>query len=251
VKPRNFLLGRGRPPGPGGLVLGLALTPALPWLALVPFGRYLLPLLAPLVVYPFFAHFVRERRYGAAWALGMAWALLLSVGVVTQVHLDPDTAATLLNGEPYRQEMFHWIETGEGSEGEPARFLPIHLSHLAAFAVLCWLSGGYLGLVLGALLTAYMSYFVGGYAVAAGAPVAGFFLAWVPWSVVRVAAFVLLGSVLARPLLVRRLWPMEVLERRLLALGLAGIVTDVVVKALAADGYGLLLRRFADGAVLG
>lgn len=230
---------------------GLILTPLLPWLAVVPFGHYLWPVLAPLAIYPTFAAFVRSRRYGAAWSLGMAWALLLSLGVVFQVHAAPDLAATLLNGEPYRQEMFHWIATGEGSEGELAQFLPIHLSHLAAFVVLCWLSGGYLGLALGAVLTGYMSYFVGSYAVAAQAPVAGFFLAWVPWSVVRVAAFVLLGSLLARPLLVRRPWPFERLELRLFALGLAGIATDILVKALVADGYGLMLRRFAGQAFTG
>ena len=103
--------------------------------------------------------------------------------------------------------MFGWIATGEAPENHPAVFIPIHLLHLAVFLVLAWASAGYLGLVLGAFLVGYMSYFVGCYAVASAHPLLGAVAAWVPWSVLRVFAFVLLGCLFARPLLVRRAWP--------------------------------------------
>lgn len=225
----------------------LATTPFLPWLVLLPGGRWLLPLVAPLTLYEAFVNRVRLKYYTGAWGLGMAWAGLLSLGVIVQVFLAPDVAAEILHGEAYREEMFHWVATGQGSEGEPMQFLPIHLLHLSAFVVLCWISAGYLGLVLGAILMGYMSYFVGSYALAAGAPVLGSILAWVPWSVLRVMAFVLLGTLFARPVLARRIWPFGPQEHRLLLVALSGIVGDVLMKALLADGYGLVLRRFADG----
>jgi hypothetical protein len=229
----------------------LLLTPALPFLALLPYAQYGLPLLAPLTLYPVFQARVRERDYFGAWSLGMLWAALLSLGVILLIFQFPDAArAGIFNGEPYRQEMFGWISTGVARENTPSAFIPQHLLHLAAFVVLTWLSGGYLGLVLGAALVAYMSYFVGSYAAASGHPFVGSLAAWVPWSVVRVCAFVLLGSLFARPLLARRAWPFERWEVRLMLLALSGILADILIKSFFAPGYGLFLRRLAGSAGL-
>jgi len=228
----------------------LLLTPAIPWLGVLPAGRWWVPLVAPLTLYSAFLARVHLRDYVGAWRLGIAWAALLSLGVISMVLLSPSLAeGAVLNGEPYRQEMFHWIDTGEGAEGEPALFLPIHALHLAVFVALTWISAGYLGLALGAVLLGYMSYFVASYAAAAGSPVLGSLLAWVPWSVIRVMAFVLLGCLFARPLVVRRPWPFGPRETRLLWLAVAGLLADVTLKALTADGYGLLLRQLAGGSL--
>ncbi len=227
----------------------IALTPLLILLVLVPGGGWALVLLAPLTLYPSFAERVRERDYAGAWRLGMLWALLLSAGVILAVFALPGpTAERIVEGERYRQEMFSWIATGEGKENEWRQFLPEHLLHLAVFVVLAWLSGGYLGLVLGALLTAYMSYFVGSYAAASGHPLLGSVAAWVPWSVIRVFAFVLFGSLFARPLLVKKAWPFDRREYRLMAVALAGIATDILMKIFLARHYGLFLRQMARDA---
>ena len=224
----------------------LLLTPLLPLLILLPGGRWALPLLAPLTLYPVFRERVRARNYLGAWGLGMLWAALLSAGVIALVFRMPEAARDgILNGEPYRQAMFGWIETGVGRENMPSEFIPEHLLHLGVFLLLTWLTGGYLGLSLGAALMAYMSYFVGSYAVASGEPFLGSIVAWVPWSVVRVMAFVLLGSLFARPLLVRRVWPFERLEYRLMALALTGILADLLMKSLLAPSYGVWLRQLA------
>ena len=230
----------------------LSATLALPLVAsAVPGGCWLLPMLAPLTLYPEFAARVRREEYAGAWRLAIAWALLLFAGVVLLVATRPAAAgATILNGEAYRQEMFSWIATGAGREGDWRAFLPQHLLHFAGFAVLTWTSAGYLGLVLGAVLMDYMSYFVASYAIAAGRPLLGLVAAWVPWSVVRVAAFVLVGTVLARPLLTRRFWPFAERERKLLWLGLAGIAADLLLKAAMAPAYGPFLRSLASGAAL-
>ena len=228
------------------------LTPLLPLVAALPGGRWALPLLAPLTVYPAFAARVRERDYLGAWTLGLAWAILLSLGVILLVACLPEAArAGILHGEAYRREMFGWIATGEAPENHPAQFLPIHLHHLGLFLAATWLSGGYLGLVMGAALVDFMSYFVGSYAMASGHPLLGAFAAWVPWSVLRVAAFVLLGAVFSRPLLVRKPWPFTRLELQLMALAASGLLADVLIKAAFAPAYGRFLRQMARTVGLG
>jgi hypothetical protein len=228
----------------------LPLTIFLPLLAAMPGGRWVLPLVAPLTLWPAFRERVRCRDYLSAWALGMAWAALLSAGVILLVRWWPEAArAGILHGEDYRREMFGWVATGAAPENDPRAFIPQHLLHLTLFLLLTWVSGGYLGLVLGALLVAYMSDFVGSYAVASGHPLAAALLAWVPWSVVRVCAFVLLGALFSRPLPARSVWPFERWEARLILLALAGIVIDLLVKSLFAPSYGLFLRQLAAGAV--
>jgi hypothetical protein len=223
----------------------LPLTLLLPLLAVVPGGSWALPLMAPLTLWLAFRERVRAQDYLGAWTLGMAWALLLSAGVILAVLWWPEAArGGILHGEAYRQEMFGWIRTGVAPENSPRLFIPQHLLHLGVFLLLTWASGGYLGLVLGAFLVAYMSYFVGSYAAASGHPLLGSVLAWVPWSVVRVCAFVLLGALFARPLLARRLWPFERWEVRLMALAFAGILVDILVKAFFAPSYGVFLRQF-------
>jgi len=236
---------------PAASLWWLLATPLLPWLAVLPAGRFALPLLAPLPVFVAFGERVRERRYGAAWLALMGWAALLSAGTIAFTEMRPAMSALgILHGPDYRAEMFQWIVRGDGKETTPARFVPEQLAHLAAFVVLTLVSGGYLGLVLGAYLIDYMSYFVGSFA-ARSAPLAGALAAWVPWSAVRVAAFVLVCCVLARPLLVRAHRsssdapePLRLTSREwlLLALAGAGIVTDLVTKALLAPWWGHFLR---------
>lgn len=226
----------------------LAVTLLLPLLTALPAGGWLLALLAPLPLYPAFRERVREGDYYGAWKLGVVWAFLLSLGVILLVFWWPEAARGIVNGEPYRQEMFGWISTGAGPENDWRQFVPQHLLHLGVFLLLTWLSGGYLGLSLGALLVAYMSYFVGSYAAASGHPMLGSVAAWVPWSVIRVLAFVLLGSVFSRPLLVRKPWPFGRDEYRLMALASSGILADLAMKATLAPSYGLFLRQLARGA---
>ncbi len=227
----------------------LLLTPFLPLLALLPGGKWALPLVAPLTLWFAFRDRVKEGDYYRAWILGMVWAFLLSLGVIVLVLWLPDAAqAGILQGEPYRQEMFDWIATGAGAENDPAAFIPVHLLHLAVFLALTWGSGGYLGLVLGAVLVSYMSYFVGSYAAASGHLFLGSLTAWVPWSVLRVCAFVLLGALFSRPLLTGRVWPFGRREYRLMALAFSGILADLVIKALCAPSYGLFLRQMVRSA---
>lgn len=228
------------------IVLGL--TPLLPIVLVFPGGGWLLPLVAPLLLWPSFAPAARDGRYLRAVVAALIWAVLLSGSLIALTQTAPTLAgARIVNGEPYRMEMFRWIETGVGKENEPGLFVLEHIVHLAAFALLSWLTAGYLGLALGAGLTAYMSYFVGSFALASGHPWLGSIAAWVPWSVIRVVAFVILGTVLARPLLRRRIlggrWGgLERSDLVWIGAALAGIVADLALKTLLAPDYGLFLR---------
>jgi hypothetical protein len=228
----------------------LALTPLLPLLAALPGGRWALPLLAPLTLYPSFREKVRAGDTVGAWRLGLLWAFLLSLGVILLVFWLPDVArAGILNGEAYRQDMFNWIATGVGRENDWRSFVPEHLLHLAVFLLLTWVSGGYLGLALGAALVGYMSYFVGTYGVASGHPFLGSLAAWVPWSVIRVLSFVLLGALFSRPLLVKKAWPFGRQDYQLMALAVSGLLADLLIKGFFAPTYGLFLRRMAASAL--
>lgn len=228
----------------------ILLTLFLPLLAALPGGGWMLLAVAPLTLYPSFARKVRAGDSIGAWQLGIAWALLLSAGVILLTIWPAAARAGIVHGEPYRQEMFGWIATGNAPENDWHRFLPVHLLHFAVFLLLTWASGGYLGLVLGAFLVAYMSYFVGSYAAASGHPLLGSVAAWVPWSVLRVLAFVLFGALFSRPLLVRRIWPFEGDDYRLMGIAASGIMADLILKTLSAPSYGLFLRHLVRGGAM-
>ncbi len=88
----------------------LLATPFVVLLAFVPGGAWMLPLVAPLTLYPAFGTRVKAGDLRGAWQAGMAWAILLSLGVIAFTQMAPEAAARgILNGEPYRQEMFRWI----------------------------------------------------------------------------------------------------------------------------------------------
>lgn len=204
-----------------------------------------MPLLAPLTVWRPFCRAVRAKRAGVAFAVALLWACLLSAGTVLMVELDPRTASrAIVNGETYRSEMFTWILSGEGRESDLRSFVPLHAAHFVAFLLLAAVSGGYLGLALGAYLVGYMSYFVGAFAAASGAPLLGALVAWVPWSVIRVLAFVLFGVLAARPVLLRRRWPFERNEWVLASVGAFGLTADILLKATLAPAYARFLRTW-------
>jgi hypothetical protein len=151
----------------------------------------------------------------------------------------------ILHGPEYRDEMFTWIRTGIGSEGSPRLFVPQHALHLAAFVVLCLVTASALSITMGAVLMNYMGFYVASLA-RAGVPLwAVVLLGWQPWAIARVAAFSVLGVVLAQPLL-RRLTggvaPLRV-SRPLLIAAAVLLLADVALKAVLAPTWGLALRR--------
>lgn len=209
-------------------------------------ARWLLPLLlAAPAVFTLWRWLAAGERRGAL-RLMLAWALAVAAIGPIAMALAPEAAAEAVwRGASYRDEMMAWLATGEGAEGDIRQFLPIHLGRLALFLPLSLMSGGALGLVMGAAMMNYMDFFVASYAAASsGVPAA---LAWFPWALCRVAAFVILGVVTAEPL-VRWLGRVDapLAPGRGRLLGLAGglLAADIALKAAFAPAWGRFLAGF-------
>ncbi len=206
---------------------------------------WLLPLLQVLPAYPVMVLDLRRGRISAAVGHMLAWAVLLALTVGTLAYFAPATGETsILHGAAYRDEMIGWVRTGIGKESSPARFLPEHALHLGAFVVLALASGGFLALLLRAVLMNYMSFYVGSLLAIAQTPSTVLLFGWPPWAMLRVIGFVILGVVLAIPLL-RRLavLPQAPGNPRLwIAVAVVCILLDAVLKTLLAPRWSGILR---------
>jgi hypothetical protein len=228
------------------LVLLLAATVASYPLGLAVGVPWVLPLLNAAPAYALMvARLRRGDRRGAVTAT-LVWAVALAVVGTTWFILWPDLpAGRILNGGPYRDEMFGWIRTGQGPEGSPSLFLPQHAQHLGAFVALSLVSASAASILMGAVLMNYMSFYVASLAKAGVPAWAVVGLGWQPWAVCRVAAFCTLGAVLAEPLLSRLLrYPYAGLgaARRYLAWAAVGLLADLTLKAALAPLWGARLR---------
>ena len=209
-------------------------------------SRWLLPLLNTAPAYVLMAHRLRAGDRAGALRATLVWAAALAVFGTFSFALWPqDPEPLVLNGRAYRDEMLHWIRTGEGSEGDIRRFLPQHVLHLAAFVVLSLVSASVASITMGAVLMNYMSYYVASLA-RAGAPAwAVVLLGWQPWAICRVAAFCALGAVLSEPLLsrlVRYRYEGPRVARAIILAAAGGIVADWVLKAALAPYWRVWLR---------
>ncbi len=237
------------PAGRGRLAAGLVLLASAPVTAVLPYvlgAGWAGPVAAGTCAFAYLVLARREPRAGVVLFL-LLWAAVLSGSQVTLVATFPARAAGVVpHGPAYWDEMRPYLLTGVGKESDPSRFVPEHLLHLGAFIVLAAASGGLLALVLGAYLLGYMSYYVGQVVLLSDRPLLGAVLGWHPWSLFRVAAFVVLGVSLARLLLDRpgaaRWWAEE---RGALAVGLLLWLTDLAMKIVLSPWWAGILRSAA------
>lgn len=229
-----------------GLVLATVLSYGAGWLLAVPAA---VPFLNTLAAYPFMAGSIRAGRLRRAIGLMLLWAVTMGACATALAWARPAVTSRLfLNAAPYEREMFAWVETGAGRESRPSEFLPQHAAHAAVFAGLSLATGSALSMPMGATLMNYMGHYVGTLARRGGSPwllIAG----WHPWAVIRVASFVVLGTVLAGPVILflsRRRWQLTLEARRWLMAATGGLLLDVVLKALLAPVWRRLLISLAD-----
>jgi hypothetical protein len=210
-------------------------------LGLILGGGLLLPVLNTAAAYAAMLHLLRRGARTQAVALMLVWAATLAVTATATFAAWPQPPdERVVNGPAYRDEMFHWIRTGEGREGRPAEFIPQHVLHLAAFVALSLATASAGSMALGAALMNYMAFYVASLHRAGLATESLVLFGWQPWALCRIAAFVVLGVVLAEPLLARlKPYPYEGLRasRRWIAWGAAGIAADWILKAALAGRW--------------
>jgi len=206
------------------------------------------PFLNVAAGFPFMAASLRRGRVGEAIGRMLIWAAALAACATILSYLDTADAGRLfLNGETYRREMFEYLRTGVGPEGDVRRFVPVHLAHAGAFSALAIATGSVLAMPLGAALMNYMAYYVGALGAGSANPWLAMALAWVPWSLIRIASFVTLGVVLAGPLLARLLQFDYRLRAQAgwIAAAAAGLSLDIVLKWALAPAWREMIRNAA------
>lgn len=180
--------------------------------------------------------------------MGMAlWAFLISVVIGIASYGRPESMeSVILNAREYQGEMFHWINTGVGPEGDVRQFLPQHLLHFGVFSLVTFLSVGFLGLVMGSALVNYMSFYVGTLLLHSERFWAVLVLAWPPWAVLRVFGFILAAiflAALAMRILTGSKEKAEGAERYLIIGGML-LISDVFLKWTLAPTWRLLLDAY-------
>jgi len=207
-------------------------------------GLWALPLVNAGVFYILYQAPLRCGDYSGAVRLALIWAAATSL---LQIVLSLGWPALMesrvwLAGE-YSREMFRWVSTGAGPEGDIRLFLPIHITHFAIFSAFSLISGGFLGLVMGSALLGYMNFYVGSLIAAAGNTLVAAGLCWPVWAVVRVIGFIIAGTALGAILIHRGADAGEKFcrIRSLFRLALVLIALDIILKWTLAGTYQKLL----------
>jgi hypothetical protein len=223
----------------GSLLLGFRL--GIPWL---------LPILNVLPAYGIMVWCLKRGNRGMAVGLMIWWAVWMG-GVATFLAVaDPwqNASSVVINGQSYLDEMQAWVATGVGCESSPSCFVPQHLLHGGIFAVLALLTASAGALAMGAVLMNYMSFYVGSLAGGSETAFMTALAGWHPWSVVRIISFVVLGVVLAEPMLVK-VAKAPVIPGRLkwILIGLGGLALDLTMKTIMAPSWSEILRQLTGG----
>jgi len=209
-------------------------------------SKVFFPALLTLVIYPVYALDLSQGRRDLALFHTLFWASVSSVCMILWVRYDDGgMAKVVFKGIEYRDEMFQWILTGEGKEGNIRLFLPEHLKHFIIFCASSFLTAGVWGFAFGSLLLNYMNFYVGSLSLHSHHPLLASVVGWPPWSVLRATGFVLCGIALSEPLL-SQLLRFRMDRRRCYQYFFAGlgfVIADILLKANMASFWRDLLRR--------
>ncbi|MGK7948525.1 MAG: hypothetical protein AB4368_06900 [Xenococcaceae cyanobacterium] len=215
----------------------------------------LMPFLGAGVIYPFYLLLVGRRCYKRAMGWVLWWAICQSFIVAIATILAPERAnVVVLHGAVYTENMLHWIRTGEGAEGSPQLFLPIHLQEYALFSTLSLLTFGSAALILGTYLLNYMNFYVGQLVYQSSYPWLAALIGWPPWSILRVVGYISTGLALTALALklghhFSRKFPQLDFPRQYFLMGLGLLLGDLLVKAILAPIWQQLLRIALIGTV--
>ena len=108
----------------GAIVLGTALSYLVGWAIQIPL---LIPVLNVLPAFPLMAASLRSGHAEQAIVRMWIWAAALGICATSMAVFAPEQAGRLfLHGDAYRREMFEFVLTGRGAEGNIRVFLPQH-----------------------------------------------------------------------------------------------------------------------------
>ncbi len=213
-------------------------------------NAWLWPVLVATAVYPLFYAGVRDGRLGATVARMCVWALSVTATfwLVCAWRGLEAIGPDVIRGPAYADEMLHWVATGEGAEGSPAQFLPLHARHFGGFVIASALTGGAAGLVFGSILLDYMNFYVASLAAASTTPALAYLIGWPVWAIVRVIGFIAAGTAIAHLFVTRVLrrgtWDARGFRRWMLV-SVALVLADVVLKWTLAEPWRHLLQSWA------
>lgn len=217
-------------------------------------GAFVHPILLLIfTVFPFYFSFIaliKQQKYSKALKLIFIWTFTIAIMGILLTVIFPDLAmVSVLNGVAYQTEMFIWIATGVGAEGNPSQFIPIHLTHLTIFIITCLVSMALIGIFFGAYMMNYMDYYVGTLFLNIAEPNISNYLVvaafgWQIWAISRVIGYLFIGTALSIPLtayLFKQKLPIAVIKRYIF-IGLGFIILDIVLKATLAPIYQQILN---------
>lgn len=211
-----------------------------------------------LTAFPFYfayAALIKNQEYSKALRLIFLWTFTIAVyGIFLTVMLPDLATKAIFNSVSYKEEMFTWVETGVGAEGNPAQFIPIHITHFTIFLVTCLISMAMIGIIFGAYLMNYMDYYVGMLFLNVHTPSVTSYLTiallgWQIWAICRVVGYLFVGAAAAIPLttyLFKQPLPKDVIKKYFL-IGLMFVTIDVILKASLAPIYQPILHSVIFG----
>lgn len=206
---------------------------------------------------PLFQSLLGGLAFAASWrargaiagALAVGgWAIGTSLISLVVFRAQPERVERQVwRARTYREGMLDWLRTDRGPERRPLATVRAHVLELALFAAAALLTGNVLSIVMASVLLNTMNAYVARLLLAARHAWTVTLLAWNVWSIVRVAAYAMIGSACAGPLASALGYPPRPGEIRLLLwLGGTGIVIDLVLKLSLSRPLGRLLRSAVD-----
>lgn len=213
-------------------------------------GKWALPIFNTCLFFHIFYFPVSRGEYAHAVKLSLIWAVAT---IILQVWLSsacPELMEEkIFRGASYRAEMFHWVRTGEGPEGNISLFLPVHIRHFLVFCLVSAVSGGFFGLLMGSVLLGYMDFYVGCLISSSGWAGSAIAFSWPVWSIIRVVGYIIAGTALGGLLLDRHSEKREKKNKmiRLMILAVILVLVDILLKWQLAGTYQSLLHSIFQG----
>jgi len=221
-------------------------------------GAYIHPILltgfTSMSIYPFYLLQFKVQQYKRAAAYVLVWAITISITIALLTLVSPSLAEkAILSGTTYQEEMFQWIITGIGAEGDPSVFVPAHLINASVFALLSLATAGFLALFFGAYQMNYMNFYVGILLSRVTYPTLNNFilvslLSWPVYAILRIFGFILIGVATTMPL-ASRVFKKKVDKKALVRFFFIGLILvglDIVVKVLVAHYYQKFLHELVS-----